>query len=188
MQVDGNDIKSSGGDTAITMSGGNVTVVGDLTVGGNDIKASDGATALTFTNTTGAVTAANDLTITGNLYVNGSTTQVNTTQLTVEDTLIELGLVDGNNPGSDVNRDLGILLNYYTDSAKKAAVYWDDSTSRIAIASEVSESSSVLTASAYAALEIGALWVNDCAGASQVISCTGTERFLENITIDGGSF
>ena len=188
LQVDGNDIKSSGGDTAITMSGGNVTVVGDLTVGGNDIKASDGATALTFTNTTGAVTAANDLTITGNLYVNGSTTQVNTTQLTVEDTLIELGLVDGNNPGSDVNRDLGILLNYYTDSAKKAAVYWDDSTSRIAIASEVSESSSVLTASAYAALEIGALWVNDCAGASQVISCTGTERFLENITIDGGSF
>jgi hypothetical protein len=195
---DSSNLTYSAGGLIIGAGGINVTGVstfssdlvtgGDLTVGGNDIKASDGTTALTLTDATGAVTAANDLTVTGNLYVNGSTTQVNTTQLTVEDTLIELGLVDGNNPGSDVNRDLGILLNYYTNSAKKAAVYWDDSASRIAIASEVSESSSVLTASAYAALEIGSLWVNDCAGASQVISCTGTERFLENITIDGGSF
>ena len=37
-------------------------------------------------------------------------------------------------------------------------------------------------------LEIGSLYVNDCAGASQVISCSGTTRSLENITIDGGSF
>ena len=56
------------------------------------------------------------------------------------------------------------------------------------VAAEVSESSSVLTASAYAAFEIGALYVNDCAGGTQVISCTGSERFLENITIDAGAF
>jgi hypothetical protein len=89
---------------------------------------------------------------------------------------------------TDANRDLGIIFNYYTASAKKAAVYWDDSTSRIALAAEVSESSSVLTATTYAPIEINALWVNDCAGQSQVISCTGSERFLENITIDCGSF
>ena len=102
--------------------------------------------------------------------------------------MVELGRVDNADPSSDVNKDIGILLNYYTDSAKKAAVYWDDSTSRIAVASEVTESSSVLTASAYAALEVGSLWVNDCAGSSQVISCTGSERFLENITVDAGTF
>ena len=188
LQVDGNDIKSSGGNTAITMSGGNVTIAGDLTVGGSDIKASDGTTSITLSDVTGNVGVSSDLTVSGNLFVNGSTTQVNTTTLTVEDTLVEFGLVDGNPPSSDVNKDIGILLNYYTASAKKAAVYWDDSASRIVIADDVSESSSVLTAAAYAALEIGSLWVNDCAGQSQVISCTGTERFLENITIDGGSF
>lgn len=83
---------------------------------------------------------------------------------------------------------MGILFNYYTSSAKKAAVYWDDSAERIAIASEVAEANSVLTANAYAALEIGALWVNDCAGQSQVISCAAGVRTLQNITIDAGTF
>jgi hypothetical protein len=190
IRVGGNDIQASDGATAITLEtvNGNVILANDLQVNGNNIKASDGTSSITLTAVTGNVGISSDLTVSGNLFVNGSTTQVNTTQLTVEDTIVELGLVNGSTPGSDVNKDLGILMHYYTTSAKKAAVYWDDSASRIAIASEVSESSSVLTADAYAALEIGALWVNDCAGQSQVISCTGSERFLENITIDGGSF
>jgi hypothetical protein len=45
-----------------------------------------------------------------------------------------------------------------------------------------------LTVTTFAPIEIASLFVNDCAGASQVISCTGAERFLENITIDCGSF
>jgi hypothetical protein len=97
-------------------------------------------------------------------------------------------MVDGSAPSSDLNKDIGILFNYYTDSAKKAGVYWDDSTSRIAVASVVTESSGVLTASTMGALELGSLWVNDCAGTSQVINCSGTTRTLENISIDGGSF
>ena len=47
---------------------------------------------------------------------------------------------------------------------------------------------SVLTVSSTAALEIGGLYVNDCAGQTQVISCSGTTRSLENVTIDGGTF
>ena len=122
------------------------------------------------------------------MFISGSQTQVNTNTLTVEDSLIEVGLVDGSAPSSDLNIDLGLILNYYTGSAKKAAIYWDDSTSRITLGSDVSETNSEITATTYAPLEIGQLWVNDCAGQSQVISCTGTERFLQNITIDGGSF
>jgi hypothetical protein len=45
-----------------------------------------------------------------------------------------------------------------------------------------------LTVTTFAPIEIGALWVTDCAGTSQVISCTGGERFLENITVDAGQF
>ena len=91
-------------------------------------------------------------------------------------------------PTSDANIDVGVIFHYFDSAARKAAVYWDDSVTRVAVASQVSETSSVLTAAAYAALEIGALWVNDCAGQSQVISCSGSERFLENITIDAGTF
>jgi len=146
----------------------------------------------TFTGTLSAATVSTsgNVTVGGNLIVNGSTTQVNTTSLTVEDSLIELGLVDGSTPSSDLNIDLGIVFNYYTSSAKKAAVFWDDSVSRIVFADDVSESSSVLTvaANAYASIEVESIFINDCAGQSQLITCTGSTRNLENITIDGGSF
>ena len=177
------------------MSGANVTVAGDLTVGGSDIKAADGTTALTLTNSTGAVTAASDLTVSGNLYVNGSTTQVNTTALTVEDRTIDLGMVNGVAPASATTWDLGILFNYNSSGAKKSAVVWEHSETRFKFASVLAADTNgtdvntpQLTVTTFAPIEIGALWVTDCAGTSQVISCTGTERFLENITVDAGTF
>ena len=168
----------------------NLTIDGDIQVGGNDILASDGTTAITLSAVTGNVGVSSNLTVTGNLYVNGTTTQVNTISLTVEDTLVELGMVDGSAPGTDLNKDLGLLLNYFSGTAKKAAVYWDDSVDRLAIASEVSESSSVLTANAYAALEVGSLYINNACtgGVQEVIGCVGGQLTLSNIVVDGGSF
>jgi uncharacterized Zn-binding protein involved in type VI secretion len=194
LTVTGNDIKSSSA-TALTLSGADVTVAGDLTVGGNDIKANDGTTALTLANTTGAVTAANDLTVQGNLYVNGNTTQVNTSALTVEDRTIDLGIVNGAAPASSTTWDLGILFNYNSSGAKKSAVIWEHGDTRFKFASVLGADTDgtdantpQLTVTTFAPIEIGALWVTDCAGTSQVVSCTGTERFLENITVDGGQF
>ena len=187
-----NEVVTSGAGTTVTIGlPDEVTITTSLTiptVKATNLQANDGTTSITISDVTGNVGIASNLTISGNLFINGSTTQVDTTSLTVEDTLVELGKVGGSNPTSDVNKDIGLLLHYYTDSAKKAAVYWDDSTARLTLASEVSETSSVLTASAYAALEIGSLWVNDCAGQSQVISCANGVRKLENITLDAGTF
>ena len=137
---------------------------------------------------TGNQNTTGNLSVGGNLTISGSVTQINTVNTTIEDVLLELQVVDGSALGSDTNKDVGVVMNYYSGSAKKAAVFWDDSTGRIAIGAEVSETSSVLTVSAWGALEIGSLYLNDCAGATQVISCSGTTRSLENITIDGGSF
>ena len=194
LKVTGNDIQSSTA-TALTLSGANVTVAGDLTVGGNDIKASDGTTALTLADSTGAVTAANDLTVNGNLYVSGNTTQVNTAALTVEDRTIDLGIVNGAAPASATTWDLGILFNYNSSGAKKSAVIWEHSDTRFKFASVLAADTNgsnndtpQLSVTTFAPIEIGALWVNDCAGQSQVISCTGSERFLENITVDAGTF
>jgi len=187
-----NEIETAASGQSITIGlPSAVTVTTSLTsptVQATNLKANDGTTAITITDGTGAVSLAQNLTVSGNLIVNGSTTQVNTTQTTIEDQLLELGIVDGSAPSSDLNKDLGVLFNYYTSSAKKAAVYWDDSASRIVLSDDVSESSGVLTAASYAGLEIGSLYVNDCAGASQVIACSGTTRTLENIVVDGGTF
>jgi hypothetical protein len=187
-----NEVETSASGQSITIglpSAVQITTSLDVpTVEATNLKAKDGTTSITISDSTGAVEMAQNLTVQGNLIVNGSTTQVNTTQTTIEDQLLELGMVDGSAPSSDLNKDIGILFNYYTDSAKKAGVYWDDSTSRIAVAAVVTESSGVLTASTMGALELGSLWVNDCAGTSQVINCSGTTRTLENISIDGGSF
>ena len=187
-----NEVETAASGQSITIGlPSAVTVTTSLTtptVQASSVKANDGTAAITITDGTGAVSLAQNLTVSGNLIVNGSTTQVNTTQTTIEDQLLELGMVDGSAPSSDLNKDLGVLFNYYTSSAKKAAVYWDDSASRIVLSDDVSESSGVLTAASHAGLEIGSLWVNDCAGQSQVINCSGTTRTLENIVVDGGTF
>lgn len=167
------------------------------TLHASTIKASDGTEAITITNASGDVGITTNLTVGGSLTVKGDVTSVNTVNLKVKDQLIDLGLVDNGSgvlipPSSDSNLDVGILLNYYSSSAKKSAVYWDDSEAKIVFASDVTETSGVLSPvggqSGMANIEIGSLSVYDCAGQSQVITCNNSQRFLENITIDGGAF
>ena len=193
IKVGGNDIQASNGTTAITLSSADVTVAGDLQVTGNDIKSSTGAVAITLS--ANGVTIADDMTVSGNLYVNGNTTQVNTAAITVEDRTIELGRVDGLVPPSSTTWDLGVLFNYNASGAKKSAVIWEHSATRFQFASVLDADTNgtdvntpQITVSTFAPIEIGALWVTDCAGTSQVISCTGSTRNLENITIDAGQF
>ncbi len=180
----------------------NLNVTGIATVGTSlstptiktsTIQHSNGTSAATI-DTSGNITASQSLTVAGNLYVNGSTTQVNTAELTVYDRTITLGIQSGTTP-TTTTWDLGVLMNYGDIGvAKTAGVIWEYGNERFVFSansdnpSSSSSSTPNITVSAYAPIEIGALWVNDCAGQSQVISCTGTERFLENITIDCGSF
>jgi hypothetical protein len=194
IKVGGNDIQASDGNTNITLTSNTLTEVkGELQVTGNVIKSSTGATAITLA--ANDVTVADDLTVQGNLYVNGNTTQVNTSALTVEDRTIELGRVDGSTPSSATTWDLGVLFNYNASGAKKSAVVWEHSATRFQFASVLvldTDGTDVntpqLSVTTFAPIEIGSLWVTDCAGTSQVISCTGSTRNLENITIDAGTF
>ena len=141
---------------------------------------------------TGALTVSTNATISGNLTVLGTQSILNTETLKVEDSLIEVGLVNSGGslvaPSSDANIDVGLIMHYYSGSAKKAAVYWDDSVARVVVGSDVSESTSVLTAAAYAALEVGSLWIKDAVGQTETIGVSGGQRILHNITVDGGSF
>lgn len=169
--------------------------VNDIQIGSSANNEIDTAAGnLILDSATGMTYVDDDLTIAGSLFVQGSTTQVDTNSITVEDRTIELGIVNGTAPSSATTWDLGVLFNYNDGSAKKAAVAWESSVSRFVFGSQVADAGGTgnanpqLSYTAYAPVEIEALWINDCAGQSQVISCAGGERRLENITIDGGSF
>ena len=192
-----NEIETSATNQTITIGLPDTVTIGTElnvpTVDTGAIRSANGTAAITITNDTGQVSIGQTLSVTGDLIVLGSQTQVNTETLSVEDSLIEVGMVNSGGslvpPSSDANIDVGLVMHYHTGSAaKKAAVFWDDSAGRIVVGADVSESNSVMTTAAYADFEIKGLFVNDCAGASQVISCTGTTRSLENITVDGGAF
>ena len=178
------DVAGDSGTVAVDLDSQSLTIAGTT----NEIETSASNQTITI-GLPDSVTISQNLTVSGNLYVNGSTTQVNTATTTIEDQLLDLGMVDGAAPTSDLNKDVGVLFNYYTDAAKKAAVYWDDSTSRIVVAAHVTESSGVLTTQTSGALEVASLYVNGCTGSAvEVIKCTNSEIFIENATIDGGSF
>lgn len=192
-----NQVATSASGQTVTVSLPSTVVVGTSlsapTVKTATLQHQNGTQAATI-DTSGNITASQNLTVSGNLYVNGSTTQVNTASMTVEDRTIELGIVDGSAPSSTTTWDLGVLFNYYDGSAKKSALVWEQGDARFKLGSVVTDGGGTgtgnpqITFSNYAALEIGSLWVNDCAGQSQVINCSGTTRTLENITIDAGSF
>ena len=99
-------------------------------------------------------------------------------------------MVDGAAPTSDLNKDIGVIFNYYTNSAKKAAIYWDNSTNRIVVAAEVTETSGVINSpTSFADFEIKSLILSDSVGTGEsVITVNGTDRVLENIVVDAGTF
>ena len=178
---------SAGAGTFTDLTGGNIQVG---VTGDNELDTSSGN--LTIDSAGGTVTVDDNLTVNGTFTVLGTQSIINTETLKVEDSLIEVGLVNsGGNlvaPSSDANIDVGMIFHYYSGSAKKAAVFWDDSVGRIAFGAEVSESTSVLTNSTHATLEAAGLFVKDAAGLSEVIGHDGSLRQLTNITIDAGSF
>ena len=178
---------SAGAGTFTDLTGGNIRIG---VTGDNEIDTSSGG--LTIDSADGTVTVDDNLTVNGTFTVLGSQSIINTETLKVEDSLIEVGLVNSGGslvaPSSDANIDVGLIFHYYSGSAKKAAVFWDDSVGRIAFGADVSESTSVLTNSTHATIEAGGMFVKDAAGLSAVISHDGSLRQLSNITVDGGSF
>lgn len=144
--------------------------------------------------------------ITGNLSVGGSVTNIDVEDLRVVSPVIELGLErvgDGSlQPPSNVTTYNSGVVMYYnhvginSTNAKIAAMFAkikQGGDMRIGFATDVTVTTvgagdSVSSINAMADIEARGLFINDCAGVSQVISCTGSTRNLENITIDAGTF
>ena len=105
---------------------------------------------------TGDLTAGANLTVTGNLIVNGTTTTVNSTTMTVDDPIITLG--GDTAPGNNDNKDRGVEFRYYDGSAKVGFMGWDDSAGGFVVLKDATNSSEVFSGTA-AELKVGSLTI-----------------------------
>lgn len=146
----------------------------------------------------GNVNIAGNLSVENNFSVYGSSITFDTEIFNSGARILNVGLQTS--LPSNTTWDSGVVFNYFKSGIRyRSGIFWDDSSGRIGIASNISNifgevsssySSPTIDTSSltWAPIEIGSLWVNDCAGQSEVIACSGSERTLENITIDGGFY
>jgi hypothetical protein len=103
LTVQGNDIKSSGG-TAITLSTTDVSIAGDLTVTGNDVKDSGANTVLTFD-------GSGNVSLPGNLTVNGTHTTLNTSVTSTTTATENNFVITSTDTGAAASPDLKLWRN-----------------------------------------------------------------------------
>jgi hypothetical protein len=95
----------------------------------------------------GDLTTIANLTVGGNLVVNGTTTTVNSTTVTIDDPIFTLG--GDTAPGSDDNKDRGIEFRYHNGSTAKLGFFgFDDSTGKFTFIPDATNSSEVFSGTA----------------------------------------
>lgn len=128
-------LKKIGADDALESAGG-LIVKDSGTIG----SASD-PDAITIA-ADGDVTFSQDVVITNNLTVNGTTTTVNSTTVSIADPVFELG-----DSTTDDNLDRGIKMKYNSSGAKIAFMGLDDSDGKFVMIADATDSSSVFSGS-----------------------------------------
>jgi hypothetical protein len=152
-----NEIDTTGSlNLILDSAGGTVQVDDDLSVtgsiatsvlqfgvtGSNEIDTVSGN--LTIDSAGGTVTIDDNLTVSGSLTVNGITTTVNSTTVTIDDPIFTLG--GDTAPASDDNKDRGIEFRWHNGSTAKVGFFgFDDSTGRLTFIPDATNSSEVFS-------------------------------------------
>lgn len=138
---------------------------GNITVGASNDN--------TITTSSGDLTlnaSGGEVIIAGNLQVDGTTTTVNSTVVTVDDPIFRVG-GDGN--ASDDNKDKGMAFAWHNGSAAKVGFFgFDESTAKFTFIPDSSESGSQIMSGTAGNVAFGTI--------------TGTS--LDGCTINGGTF
>ena len=167
--------------TLTTAAQTNITSVGTLTaltvdnivINGANIGHTSDADAIAI-DSSGNVTLSQNLIITGDFTVNGSTTTVNSTNTTIDDNLLEL------NSGASSNaNDSGIIIERGS-TGDNAIVMWDESADQFVVGTTTATASSTgnishTKANLQAAQITGSSGVFSSTGVSNVMTVTGTD-------------
>ena len=150
---------SDGSNTSNIAVGGTATIQGTA----NEVTVAESAGTVT-------IGMPDDVVVTGNLTVNGTTTTVNSTAVTIDDPIFTLG--GDVAPGSDDNKDRGIEFRWHNGSAAKIGFFgMDDSDSKFKFIPDASNSSEVFSGS------VGSAVFADVSAST-----------ISDATINGGSF
>ena len=95
-----------------------------IKVKADGIKASDGTASLTIADTTGAVSLASNLTVAGDLTINGTTTTLSTQTVEVEDNILQLNTTQAS-PDTATAATSGISV-YRGNGVALASLIFDD--------------------------------------------------------------
>jgi len=177
-------------------SNSNFTIDGTTLVATN-LAVSDGGTigsasdadAITIASN-GDVTFSQDISIAGDLTVNGTTTTVNSTTVTIDDPIFTLG--GDTAPASDDNKDRGIEFNWHNGSTAKVGFFgFDDSTGKFTFIPDATNTSEVFSGTAGT---IVADLEGDVTGNADTASAWATSRTITlgdelsgNVSIDGSA-
>ncbi len=101
---------------------------------------------LILDSTGGTVNVNDNLTVAGNLTVQGTTTAVDSTVSTIVDPIVSIGgAIGGTNPSTDDNKDRGIEFKYFSGTAKTGFFGYDDSTGYFTFIPDGTNSSEVFS-------------------------------------------
>ncbi len=112
--------------------------------GNLDVQTHSITTSTSNGNVTLTPNGSGKVVVNGDLQIDGTTTTVNSTTITVDDPIFTLG--GDTAPGSDDNKDGGIEYRYHTGSAAKVGFFgYDDSTGRFTFIPDATNSSEVFS-------------------------------------------
>jgi hypothetical protein len=168
-------------DSTVTVTGAG-EFDSSLGADGNLRVGAAGANNFTVDASTGDTAIGRNLTVTGDLTVNGTNTVVEATTVTIGDALIELSMDSSEHD----NHDIGLIGRYSDDGGstiKRRAAYFDVSEGEYRFAQEVTESSGVVTVqnSSWSKIHAGAA---DLEGALDV---TGAASLGSTLSVTGGA-
>jgi hypothetical protein len=140
------------GGSAVQL-GGSVTSISDLTglefaSGDASLAASLGSDTLTVGSGAGTISIPGDLIVSGDFTISGDGSLVIAEELNVDKPTISCGLVNGAAPSSDLNLDLGLVMHYFSGSARKAFMGYDESAAKFNFLTAASVSNSLWTGTA----------------------------------------
>jgi hypothetical protein len=176
---------TDGTTSTATALGGTITFAGTA----NEVTVAESSGTITV-GLPDDVTIAGSLTVTQNLNVLGTAVTFSVETTRVEDRVLELGLVNGAAPTATTTWDSALAFNYFQTSAKKSGVVWLNN-QFMAMLSELSESADTgnadpqITATAYAPVATGGLYIGGIAAENEVINSL---QAAVNLTFDGGTY
>jgi hypothetical protein len=148
--------------------------VDNLRIDGNTISSTDGSNVI-YIDPAPVNDNAGTLIIKGNLQVDGTTTTINSTQVTIDDPIFVLG--GDTAPATDDNLDRGIIYRWYNSAAKIGFFGLDDSAQEFVFIPDAVDTSSVITGT------LGNVAFGNLRLDAQTASTTTTSGTLK---VDGG--